>query len=318
MKTVQLGNTGEMISSIALGTMYFGTRIDEQTSFSILDLYSDKGGKLFDTANKYARWVPGFQGGESETLLGKWIRKRKNRNNLFICTKVGLPYGDVPRSLKKEVMISECEKSLKRLCIETIDLYFAHGYDKDTEVQEVMETFYLLKKQGKIRFAGASNYYSWQISESNSVADIQGWEGFSCIQQRHTYLQPYLRTGFGNQLLLTPDLEALCLQKKLTIMAYSPLLGGAYTNKDRPVPAQYPDPDSKVKIRKLREVANDLKVSINTVVLAWMIQNVPEIIPIVAGSSLGQIEENLQVLSIRLSSEHLEILKQEDPAPEKF
>lgn len=318
MKTIVLGNTGEMISSIALGTMYFGTKVDEQTSFSILDLYSNTGGKLFDTANKYASWVPGFRGGESETLLGKWIRKRKNRNNVFICSKVGFPYGDVPRSLKKNIIISECEKSLKRLSIETIDLYFAHGYDKDTESAEVMDTFYLLKKQGKIRFAGASNYYSWQISESNSVADKQGWEGFSCIQQRHTYLQPYLRTGFGNQLLLTPDLEAFCLQKKLTIMAYSPLLGGSYLKDQSNIPVQYRNPDSLGKVDKLKKVAAGLNTNVNAVVLAWMLQNMPEIIPIVSGSSIKQVEDNLQSVTLTLLPSHLEILSEENPEAERF
>ena len=97
---------------------------------------------------------------------------------MFVTSKVGFPYRDIPRSLKKEIIISECEKSLDRLCVEAIDLYFAHAFDAGTPVEETMEAFFQLKKQGKIRFVGASNFYGWQLSEANSVSSQQGWEGF--------------------------------------------------------------------------------------------------------------------------------------------
>lgn len=317
MNKVNLGNTGELISCIGLGTMYFGTRVDEQTSFNILDYYTARGCGLLDSANKYASWVPGFQGGESECLIGKWLKVRSNRQNIFITSKVGFPYGNIPRSLKKEIIVSECEKSLKRLGVETIDLYFAHTYDSETALEETMEAFHNLKKLGKIRFAGASNFYAWQLSEANAGANFQGWEGFTCIQQRHTYLEPLMRASFGSQLLLTPELQDFCVKKNLSLMAYSPLLGGAYNRKDRPIPIQYQNLTNKLRIKKLKEVAADLKVSVNAVVLAWMIQSSPAVIPIVAGSSVVQIEENLQVMSVRLSAKHLELLNQDIVEPDK-
>jgi aryl-alcohol dehydrogenase-like predicted oxidoreductase len=106
MKEIDLGNTGAPISCLGLGTMYFGSKTDENTSFSLLDSYFGHGGTFLDTANKYASWVPGFQGGESERTIGKWLATKKNRHNLFIASKVGFPYGEIPRSLKKETIIS--------------------------------------------------------------------------------------------------------------------------------------------------------------------------------------------------------------------
>jgi aryl-alcohol dehydrogenase-like predicted oxidoreductase len=311
MDKIELGPTGEFISCMGLGTMYFGSKTDENTSFRLLDRYVEYGGSFLDSANKYASWIPGFQGGESEKLIGKWMKKKGNRQKMFISSKVGFPYGNIPRSLKREIIISECEKSLKRLGVETIDLYFAHAYDPETPVEETMEAFYRLRQEGKIRFAGASNYYAWQLSEANSTAQTQGWEGFCCLQQRHTFLEPVLRANFGTQLVLTPEILEFSAKKKITIMAYSPLLGGVYVKDNLPLPVQYQTTGNDLKLKILKGIANELKVSPNAVVLAWMIQDSPRIIPIVAGSSVSQLEENLQALTVTLSKDHLEQLNRD-------
>jgi aryl-alcohol dehydrogenase-like predicted oxidoreductase len=318
MNKTALGNTEEMISCMGLGTMYFGTKVDEPISFNILDYYVARGGSLLDSANKYASWVPGFQGGESETLLGKWMKNRGIRQQMFITSKVGFPYGNVPRSLKKEIVISECEKSLKRLGVETIDLYFAHAYDANTPIEVTMEAFFQLKKQGKIRFAGASNFYGWQLSEANLVSCQQNWEGFCCLQQRHTYLEPGLRSDFGTQLLLTPEIQALCKTKNISLMAYSPLLGGAYVRNDRPIPVHYQSKANEFRLVKLNETAEELQVSPNAVVLAWMMQCYPQIIPMVTGSSVIQLEENFKALSFTLTKEQIGKLNQAIDQPNKY
>lgn len=303
---------------MGLGTMYFGSKTDEQTSFSLLDCYFNHGGSFLDSANKYASWVPGFQGGESESLIGKWMKLKGTRDTMFVSSKVGFPCGDIPRSLKKEIIVSECEKSLKRIGTETIDLYFAHAFDATTPVEETMEAFYLLKKSGKIRFAGASNFYSWQLSEANAIAQQQGWEGFCCVQQRHTYLEPVLRANFGTQLLLTPELQNYCAAENMTIMAYSPLLGGVYAKKERTLPVQYQSVVNDFHLSKLDEVAGDLNVSPGAVVLAWMMQSEPSVIPMVAGSTVAQLEENLESLSFLLTDEQLKRLNQEVVQPNKY
>jgi aryl-alcohol dehydrogenase-like predicted oxidoreductase len=311
MQKVKLGNTNEHISCMGLGTMYFGSKVDEQTSFSMLDYYCEQGGSFLDSANKYASWVPGFQGGESELLIGKWLKQKGNRDKVFLTSKVGFPYGNIPRSLKKEIIISECERSLLRLGVETIDLYFAHAYDDKTSPEEVQEAFASLIKQGKIRFAGASNYLGWQLSEANNDAKKLEVEGFTCLQQRHTYLEPGLRTNFGTQLLLTPEIEAYCHTQNLTIMAYSPLLGGAYVNSDRPIPVQYQSAANDFRMKNLKQLATELEVSPNAVVLRWMIQAAPAVIPMVTGSSVVQLKENMEALTFILNEQQLTLLNQD-------
>jgi len=318
MEKTELGHTGEFISCMALGTMYFGSKTDEKTSFRLLDKYVEYGGSFLDSANKYASWVPGFRGGESEKLIGKWIKQKGTGQRMFISSKVGFPYGNIPRSLKKEIIISECERSLKRLEVETIDLYFAHGHDPETPVEETMEAFYKLRKDGKIRFSGASNFYAWHLSEANAAAGLQGWDGFVCVQQRHTCLEPLLRADFGTQLLLTPEIQDFCVKKNLGIMAYSPLLGGVYAKDNQPVPIQYQSTVNEFRMKVLRDMAHELNVSPNAIVLAWMMQSSARVIPVVAASSVEQLEENLQTLQVRLSKQQMEKLDGDPAKPHTY
>lgn len=318
MQKIGLGNTNEQISCMGLGTMYLGSKVNEQTSFSILDYYCDQGGNLLDSANKYASWVPGFQGGESELLIGKWIKQKGNREKMFLTSKVGFPYGKIPRSLKKDIIITECERSLQRLGVETIDLYFAHAYDVQTPAEEVIEAFSTLKGQGKIRYAGASNYLGWQLSEAVQAADKSGFEGFTCLQQRHTYLEPGLRANFGTQLLLTPEIEEYCQIQNLTIMAYSPLLGGAYVNSEKPIPVQYKSAANDFRMKNLKQLAAELQVPSNAVVLRWMMQSSPAIIPMVTGSTVAQLEQNMEALTFTLNDEQLTLLNKDVVQPHKY
>ena len=148
-------------------------------------------------------------------LIGRWLKQKGRSADLVIASKVGFPYGDIPRSLKKEIIISECELSLQRLGVECIDLYFAHAYDPFTPIEESMEAFYQLKKAGKIRQVGASNFLAWRLEEANSQATSKDWEGFCCLQQRHTYLEPSIRADFGNQQVLTPGRSIFVARERL-------------------------------------------------------------------------------------------------------
>lgn len=303
---------------MGLGTMYFGSKVGEKTSFALLDFYAEKDGSFLDSANKYASWVSGFRGGESETVIGKWLKQRGNRQKMFLTSKVGFPYGEIPRSLKKEIIISECDRSLHRLNVETIDLYFAHAYDSETSAEEVMDAFLTLKEQGKIRFAGASNYYGWQLAEAENAATNIGFEGFTCLQQRHTYLEPGLRANFGTQILLSPEIEQYCQKKGISIMAYSPLLGGAYVDSGKAMPIQYQNAANDYRLEKLAEISEKLQKSPNAIILAWMLQNSPIIIPMVTGSSVSQLKENFEALSIELTKEQVENLNQDIVKPNKY
>ncbi|NOY97088.1 MAG: aldo/keto reductase [Chlorobi bacterium] len=312
MRKILLGSTGERISIFGLGTMYFGSKVDKKVSFRLMDIYEDHNGNFLDSANKYASWVSGFHGGESEAVLGSWLKSKHNRQKMLISSKVGFPYGNIPRSLKSDIIISECEKSLRRMGVETIDIYFAHAYDAETAIEETMEAFYHLKKEGKIRFAGASNFPAWRMEEANNLARQKGWEGFCCLQQRHSYLEPNVRTAFGNQLLITPETEDFALTKNITLMGYSPLLNGSYVREDRKLPEQYNSLNTDIRLKALRRVAGELNASPNQVVLSWMIHSNPVVIPLVTGSNESQIRENLNALKFHLSDDHLKILNNLD------
>ena len=309
MHRIGLGNTGEEISVAGLGCMYFGTKVDKITSFRLLDMYVDHGGNFLDSANKYASWLPGCKGGESETLLGKWLKQDSAPSDLLISSKVGFPYGKIPRTLKKEIIVSECEKSLRRLGVETIDLYFAHAYDRNTPIEETMEAFHQLKKEGKIRYAGASNYTGWRLEEANSVARSQGWEGYTCLQQRHTYLEPSARAEFNNQEFLSPEIADLCQRKSLSIIAYSPLLGGFYSRTKAPLPALYQNALNEERLVSLRNACSETGFSPTQLVLAWMISNSPQVIPLLGCSSSSQLKENLVAVTNSLDPEVVQRLQ---------
>lgn len=157
METTTLGTTGESISELCLGAMYFGSQLDQKTSYELLDRYYDAGGRFIDTANIYATWVEGYDTPESEPLLGEWLAERGVRDEMTIGTKVGFEYENVPRSLDLELIQREVDKSLERLGIETIDLLYAHLDDPETPQIDTMRAFDEVVTAGKVKHIGASN-----------------------------------------------------------------------------------------------------------------------------------------------------------------
>ena len=189
MRTVTLGTSGAQVSALCLGAMFFGTRNDEATSFALLDQYVGAGGTFIDTANIYAHWVEGFQGGESEALLGRWLKARGNRNSIFLASKVGFNYPAAPRSLAARHIIQEAEKSLTRLGVDTLDLFYAHVDDYRTPLEETLEAFDRLVQTGKVRTIGASNYLAWRLEKARWISRTNGWAEYCCVQQRYSYLR---------------------------------------------------------------------------------------------------------------------------------
>mgnify|MGYP001351424493 FL=1 len=307
MRTVPLGHTGIEVSALCLGAMYFGTRTDEATSLALLDQYVAAGGSFIDTANIYAHWVEGGQGGKSESLLGRWMKARGNRAELFIASKVGFEYPGVERGLSARRIEAECDKSLRRLGVETIDLYYAHVDDRRTPLDETLEAFDRLAQAGKVRFAGASNYTAWRLEEARAISAVRGYAAFCCVQQRHTYLRPKPGANFDPQLAANDDLLDYCRARKaeVALLAYSPLLGGAYTRPDRPVPDQYTGPDTDARLAALRTVAAAHGATPNQIVLAWMLHSDPVTIPVFAASTPEQMMENLGALDITLTAEQM-------------
>lgn len=305
MQTTTLGNSGVQVSSLCLGAMYFGTRNDEATSFRLLDQYIDAGGTFIDTANIYAWWVDGFKGRESEALLGRWMRARQNRSMLFIATKVGFDFPGVDRGLRAAQIESECEQSLRCLGVDTIDLYYAHVDDRQTPVEETLAAFDRLVQAGKVRFIGASNFTAWRLEEARWASRSNGWSEYCCIQQRHTYLRPKPGASFAPQVAANDDLLDYCRHRQITLLAYSALLSGAYTRPDRAVPTQYAGPDSDDRLAALKTLAAEKGATVNQVILAWMLHSHPLVLPLIAASSEGQLQENLDALEIVLSPEEM-------------
>ncbi len=308
MRAVSLGNSGTLVSSICLGAMFFGSKTDPSMSRRLLDCYVDAGGSFIDTANIYAWWVPGFSGGESETVLGEWMRQRKNRSRLFLASKVGFGYGSVKVGLTASLIKSECEKSLRRLGVETIDLYFAHVDDRKTPQEETLEALQGLVTEGKVRFLGASNFLAWRLSEAEGICRAHSWAGYCCVQQRHTYLRPQLGTTFGAQIAANDDLLDYCQAQGMSMLAYSPLLGGVYNRADRSIPDQYKGADTEARMSRLKSLARDLGKTENQVVLAWLMRSTPAAIPLAAGSTVEQLREDLEAGEIRLTADQIAFL----------
>jgi aryl-alcohol dehydrogenase-like predicted oxidoreductase len=315
LKTTPLGNTGENVSALCLGAMLFGTRDDAALSFALLDQYVEAGGTFIDTANIYAHWIPGGRGGESETLLGQWMHERRNRSSLFIADKVGFDLPGVEPGLRAEQIVAECEKSLVRLGVETIDLYYAHVDDRTTPMEETLQAFDQLVRAGKVRYIGASNFPSWRLEEARWTSAKHGWAEYCCVQQRYSYLRPTPGAGFGGQIAANDDLIDYCRTRQIPLLAYSPLLGGTYTRPDRPLPPQYVGPDTDARLAVLRTVASEHKATAHQIVLSWMLSANPPVIPVLGVGSEQQLRENLDALTISLPPEEMALLDVTDGAP---
>lgn len=307
MKLINSGISGEKISEFCLGAMYFGSKINQEDSFKMLDLFLEEGGNFVDTANIYSYWVDGCCGGDSESLIGKWLHVKNNRDDVLLATKTGFEYPTVEKGLTAKQIIEECEKSLKRLNTDVIDLYYSHGDDFNTPVEETLEAYDKLKASGKIKHIGASNFSTWRIEQSKQVSKHNNWAEYSFVQQRYTYLRPRHCSKFENfQVSANDEMIEYCKANKLPLLAYSPLLGGFYNRNDRALPHQYVSQDSKCRLAVLNQIAKETGVNQNQIVLSWMLNN--QVIPVVGAGNFSQLQENLKASSLVLSDEQLDRL----------
>ena len=185
MKKRKLGNSGIEVAPLALGGNVFGWTVDEPTSYKILDAFVAAGFDLIDTADTYSRWVPGNKGGESETIIGNWLKRSGNRKKVIIATKVGSEMGPDRKGLTKPYILRAVEESLRRLQTDTIDLYQSHKDDPDTPLDETLEAYSQLIKQGKVRAIGASNYGAKRLSEAMQISAQKGYTGYQSLQPRY-------------------------------------------------------------------------------------------------------------------------------------
>jgi aryl-alcohol dehydrogenase-like predicted oxidoreductase len=302
-------------ANLALGAMFYGTRVDEQTSFDLLDRFVAAGGRIIDTANNYAFWVdPSGLGGQSEAVIGRWLARRPGmRDNVFISTKVGadvtMPGGfpDHVEGLSSKAVKAAAEGSLARLGTDRIDLYWTHWQDLTVPLEETVGAFADLAAAGTVGRLGCSNHPVWRVERARQIARANGWAGYSAIQLRHSYVQP--RPGAGrlvdatHQFVTEEVLDYVRGDPELSLWAYSALISGAYTRPDRPMPEGYDHPGTTRRLAVLAEVADELGVSRNQVVLAWLAGGDPPITPIVGASRPDQLDEALAGFPLQLSDE---------------
>lgn len=305
MDTVQLSTTGAWVSEVCLGTDYYGSRVPPSRAFELLDQFADAGGTFLDTSNIYACWIPGFHGGESEAVIGDWMAASGCRDRMFVGTKVGVPYQDSPGGLRASEIERECEKSLRRLRSDWIDLYFTHCDDCATPLEEMLEAFTSLRSAGKIRFFGISNWHLWRLAEARLLAEAHDLAVPVAAEFRRSYLRPTAGADFGGQVVADPQLVDFCRTHHLTLLAYSVLLNGAYTREDRSIGPEYEGPDSTVRLRTLNDVAHETGATPNQVVLSWLLRGNPAVIPIVGGTTHEQLAENLAAVAVQLTSDQL-------------
>jgi len=332
MEKVILGNTGESVSSICLGAMLMGSLTDQKASFEMLDRFLEAGGNFIDTANCYAWWTGRHAtGDESETLLGRWMKLRGNRERVFLATKAGARLKSVPAMRNAEgeivwdrllgeyeylspaVIRKGIEGSLRRLQTEVIDLYYTHIDDRSTPLEDTLEVLDRLVREGKIRHLGCSNHRTWRMERSRAVSTVRGWKPYAAIQQEYSYLRPKPGTDFGIGVHADDELmDYLRENEDVTLLAYSPLLKGIYDDRKKRESSYnwhiYDTEDTRVRLETLSSLARELGVSNSQLVLAWLRHHRPKVIPILGARTLEQFEQCMQSLAIRLTDEQMAIL----------
>jgi aryl-alcohol dehydrogenase-like predicted oxidoreductase len=307
------------VSVLSLGTMHFGTATDEATSFAILDRYVEAGGTFIDTADNYAFWFNGGQGGESEELLGRWRRSRGVGGEIVIATKLGArplapgtSFTDNPEGLSAPVIRESAQRSRDRLGMPRLDLLYAHIDDPAVPPAETVQAFAGLVADGTVGLLGVSNHWAWQVERARNLAAAAGLPGYEVLQYQHSYLRPRTdlpggRSPDGMPGMLGGDLLSyLRAEPGLTGVAYSPLLKGGYVRQDRLDAAEFAEfghPGTPARLAALRDVAKDADATVNQVVLAWMIGADVPVIPLIGASSVTQLDESLAAVDLELTAQ---------------
>jgi aryl-alcohol dehydrogenase-like predicted oxidoreductase len=311
---------GTAVSAVSLGAMWFGTRVDEATSFAILDRFVDRGGTLIDTANNYAYWLEEGAGGESETVIGRWLAARNARDQVVLSTKVGgLPKagGRGREGLSAAAIDSALTGSLRRLGTDRVDVYWAHLEDRTVPLEETVAAFAALTDRGKARVIGASNHPAWRVERARALARALGRPGYTCLQLRYSYLQPRVHAALpraGHLHVTEETLDYVRSEPDLTLWAYNALLAGAYTRSDKPMQEAYDHPGTHRRMAVLKDIAAETGATPNQVVLAWLLGR-PRLIPIVGVSTVAQLDESLDAIDLRLDEDHRDRLDRADPCP---
>jgi aryl-alcohol dehydrogenase-like predicted oxidoreductase len=310
MKTRQIGNSGIHIAPLALGGNVFGWTADEAASFIVLDAFVDAGFSLIDTANTYSKWLPGHQGGESETVIGKWLKQSGKRNHVIIATKVGMEMGDGKKGLAKSYILEEVEASLKRLQTDHIDLYQSHTDDANTPLEETLEAYAQLIQQGKVRVIGASNYKADRLREAQKISEQKKIPRYECLQPHYNL---YEREDYEK------NLEPLAREKNIAVIPYFSLASGFLTGKYRTeadfsksargggMKKYFNDRGFRI-LAALDETAKEYETSPTAVAIAWLIARPGITAPIASATRLEQVADLIKGAALHLGPVSIEKL----------
>jgi aryl-alcohol dehydrogenase-like predicted oxidoreductase len=306
----KLGRTDIAIAPLMLGGNVFGWTADEPTSFAVLDAFVGGGFNAIDTADVYSRWGPGHVGGESETVIGAWLKTRGGRDKVIIATKCGMDMGGDNKGLSAAYIARAVEDSLRRLQTDYIDLYQAHRDDTDTPQDETMGAFAKLVEQGKVRAIGASNFEAARLTSANAVAQQHGWPRYETLQPLYNLSD---RAGFES------GLAAVCLEQQISVIPYYGLASGFLTGKYRSEADLTKSPRGRGVKRYLDErglrilaaldaVGARLGATPAQVALAWLMTKITA--PIASATSVAQLNELVGAAELKLDAQALHALDQ--------
>jgi aryl-alcohol dehydrogenase-like predicted oxidoreductase len=312
MEKRSLGRSGIEGTPFALGTNVFGWTIQEPVAFDILDEFAGSGFNLIDTADVYSTWGPGNKGGESESIIGHWIRKRKNRKDVVICTKVGKPMGPGKTGLSAKYIRQALDDSLKRLQTDYIDLYQSHEDDPHTPMEETLGVYTDLIREGKIRAIGASNFTADRLAASLEISKANSYARYETLQPAYNL---YDRS-------IEKDLQALCVREGMGILPFYGLASGFLTGKYRGPEdlgksvrgkgiQKYLDTRGLKILSALDEISEKYKTAPATIALAWLMTRPAVVAPIASATSVQQLEDLLNAVKIELDTESIRILSLE-------
>ena len=315
MKMRALGRTGIQIAPLVLGGNVFGWTADEKTSFAVLDSFAEAGCNAVDTADVYSSWAPGNKGGESETIIGKWMKARGNRNQLVVITKVGSDMGGGRKGLGAAYIEKAVDASLQRLGIETIDLYLSHWPDAATPYAETLGAYEKLLQKGKVRAVGASNLDANQLREALTTARERKLPRYAVLQPEYNL---YDRSGFEGAL------QDLCIKEEIGVITYFGLAKGFLTGKYREKSdlaqsqrgedvADYMNPRGMQILEALDQVAKRHNARSAEVALAWVMAQPGVTAPIASATSVEQVRSLVRAASLNLEVADLALLNGTGP-----
>ncbi len=312
MEKRKLGNSGLETFPLALGGNVFGWTADERTSFRILEEFVEAGFNLIDTADVYSRWAPGNKGGESETIIGNWFKESRKRTRVILATKVGFEMGEGKKGLSKAYIFQAVEASLKRLRTDYIDLYQSHVDDPETPLEETLEAYGQLIRQGKIRAIGASNYKGERLSLALRVSREKGHPRYETLQPQYNL---YDRADYET------DLESVCRENGLGVITYYSLASGFLTGKYRSE-KDLADRPRRERLKKylgdrgtrilgaLDQVAKEYRSTPAAAALAWLMSRPGITAPIASATSVEQLKALTKAPELVLDPAAVEALNQ--------